>query len=55
MEVLLLTGIMIIGLVLVFASFFTKVFNKNNNSSNDLQSQINQLKKEIAYLKKEEK
>ncbi len=55
MEVLLLTGIMIIGLVLVFASFFIKVFKKNNNSSDDLQSQINQLKKEIDNLKKKEK
>lgn len=55
MEILLLTGIMIIGLVLVFASFFTKVFNKNNNSRDDLQSQVNQLKKEIDNLKKKEK
>lgn len=55
MEILLLTGIMIIGIFLVIASFFMKIFNKNSNSSNDLQLQINQLKKEIDHLKNKEK
>ncbi|CAI9004964.1 DUF4083 domain-containing protein [Brevibacillus sp. IT-7CA2] len=55
MEILLLTGIMIIGIVLVLASFFKKIFEKNNNSTDDLQAQISQLKKEIDHLKKKEK